>query len=107
MCGIINNLRIQAKQEVFNELKNKFPKTLQPLVNNTTIEKWRAIKAIGLLIEDMEKRHLSTSQSEGTELSSSGSPTSPKFSKGEIITCQCGKKLSPTEVKCDECSNYL
>ena len=51
-------------KEVFRDLKKSFPKTLQPLgtKKETMIPKWKAIKAIGILIDELEKRHLSTLQ---------------------------------------------
>lgn len=52
----------ESKKEVIDELKDNFPKTLQPLgtKKETMIPKWKAIKAIGLLINKLEKRHLLT-----------------------------------------------
>jgi len=52
-----------AKDDVFNELVDTFPITLQPLgtKRETQIPKWKAIKAVGILVREMQKRHLSTS----------------------------------------------
>ena len=98
---LMDEIYRNAKQEVFEDLKKLFPKTLQPLgtKKETMIPKWKAIKNIGILIDKLEKRHLSTFPKEKRH--------NNDFKK---VCHDCGKTLTNEQFKiqagyCDDCIN--